>query len=952
MYRGFMKIPSGYFYVKFVLLLVLPLFAFGFYSKNEEILKVNNVLYMSNTVVIKLKNKPVTGLLNKILLSDNINRIMKDFKLSSSNSFLQKNNSGTELDKIIIVKYDSNQDPHFIANKLKSLKEIEWAEPKFIYQVVDFTPNDPSYSSNQFSLPLIKAPAAWAVTQGDTSVIIGIVDTGVDWPHPDLAANIWHNWGETPNNGIDDDNNGYIDDVRGWDFGGLNGTPDNDPMEDRPDHGTHVAGIASAVTNNGIGIASIGFKSKIMPVKVSQDNMRTNNGSGEPYIIYGFEGIVYAADNHARVINCSWGGDGYSLLGQETINYALSKGALVVCAAGNDNSSGSFYPADYNGVLSVAASTSIDTKVSFSNYGNGISVCAPGLNIYSTWQPNTYTTESGTSMASPLAAGLAALVASKFPQYTAEQIREQVRVNCDNIDSQNPGYANLLGRGRINAFNSVNNTNSESVRAPQVTFSDAAPGGNNNGILEPGETINLNIEFENYLKPTSSLTISLESKNSYSTVLNGNFVAGSVGTLQTFSNNSSKFTFQISQSVPSNTPLDFLLHFSDGTYSDIQWISAIANPNYGTQSGNDISLTISGTGNLGFIDYPNNLQGSGFHFGEGPNYLFEGALMLATSGTKIVDVARDSTGTQEKIGFQSIQPFKISIPGTRSDIQGLAVFNDSIAAEKLGVTVTLQSYSFIDPADQNYTILRYTIKNNSGAAISNLYAGLYFDWDMDENTGINDLTAYDNTGNFGYVHHLNLNPDTTIGIGLLSSNNYNFYAIDNSSFGYTDQEKWTSLSSGLANTSAGPTDIANVTSSGPYNIQAGGTIDVAFAIAADVNLQNLRTAFANARTKYNVILTSVKDNINPVPYKFELSQNYPNPFNPTTTIKYSIPSESRVVLKIYDMLGREVRTLLNEDKVPGNYSLNFNAGNLSSGVYLYKLTAGNFTSTKKLVLIK
>ena len=948
-----MKLPIVNSYMKWVLLLVLPILAFGFKSPKEEILNSDNALYMSNVVVVKLKVKPSANSDRSILLSDNVKRAFNEFKLNSSRSFLRNNNSGTSLDRVIIVKYDSNQDPHFVAKQLSLLKEVEWAEPKFVYPVVDFTPNDPSYSS-QYSLPLIKAPAAWNIIQGDTTVIIGIVDTGVDWPHPDLSANVWRNWGETPGNGIDDDHNGYIDDVRGWDFGGLSGTPDNDPMEDRPDHGTNVAGIASAVTNNGVGVASIGFNCKIMAVKTSQDNVRASNG--QALISFGFEGIVYAADNHAKVINCSWGGAGYSLLGQETINYALSKGALVVCAAGNDNSAGVFYPADYDGVLSVAATGSTDLKASYSNYGKGIGVCAPGTSIYSTWQPDTYATLTGTSMASPLTAGVAALVTAKFPLYTPEQVREQVRVNCDDISSKNPGFMNLLGHGRINAFNSVSNINSESVRAIQVAFSDEAPGGNNNGILEPGETITVNIQFKNFLSPASSLAVSLESKNSYSTIVNGNFNAGAVGTLQTFDNSSSKFTFTLSQSMPNNTPLDFLLHFSDGSYSDFQWISAIGNPNYATQVGNDVSLTITSAGNLGYNDYPSNQQGTGFHFSDGPNYMFEGSLMLANSPTRVVDQIRDSTQQEEKAGFLNVQPFKISIPGSVSDIQGMTIFNDNIAAQKFGVDIKLQSYSFIDPADKNYIILRYTITNKTLAAISNLYSGLYFDWDMIEGSGANDLTAYDSTGNFGYVHHLGSNPDTTIGIGLLSASNYGFYAIINSGglgiFGYTDHEKWAALSSGLTHATAGPTDIANVTSSGPYNILSGGSIDVAFAIAADINLQNLRTAFSNARTKYNFILTSVKDNKNPVPDKFELAQNYPNPFNPSTIIKFSIPSESHVVLKIYDMLGREVRIFLNEEKSPGTYSINFIAGNLPSGVYLYKLTAGKYTDTKKLVLIK
>src|ERR1035438_9811113 len=197
--RKFMKLSFANYLIKWILLLVLPLLAFGFNSKKEVLLKSNNALYMSNTVVIKLKAKPLAKSDKSILLSDNVTQALNEFNLNSTKSFLQNNNSGTALDRIIIVKYNSNQDPHFVAKQLRALKEVEWAEPKFIYPVVDFTPNDPSYGI-QYSLPLIKAPAAWNIIQGDTSVIIGIVDTGVDWSHPDLAANIWHNWGETPDN--------------------------------------------------------------------------------------------------------------------------------------------------------------------------------------------------------------------------------------------------------------------------------------------------------------------------------------------------------------------------------------------------------------------------------------------------------------------------------------------------------------------------------------------------------------------------------------------------------------------------------------------------------------------------------------------------------------------------------------------------------------------------------
>jgi serine protease len=177
-----------------------------------------------------------------------------------------------------------------------------------------------------------------------------------------------------------------------------------------------------------------GFKCKLMGIKSSADN-DTRGPGGQGYIITGYEGIRYAADRGCAVINCSWGGGGGGQFEQDVITYAtVNKNALVVCAAGNESSSGSFYPASYKYVLSVASTNSSDVRSSFSNYGNNIDICAPGSSIYSTLWNNSYATFDGTSMASPIAAGVCAIVKSQFPTYTAMQVGEKVRVNCDNID--------------------------------------------------------------------------------------------------------------------------------------------------------------------------------------------------------------------------------------------------------------------------------------------------------------------------------------------------------------------------------------------------------------------------------------------------------------------------------------------------------------------------------------
>ncbi len=927
------------------------------FAGSDEIRKNGDILYISNRVIIKLKDFPTLLADGSAVLPSGLQTFLEQLQVNKVTAiFPSKTNSRSgSLGKILIVSYENEIDPYYLSSKLNNFNEVEWAEPKFLYEL-DFDPNDPSYSS-QWNLSKILASQAWDITQGDTSVIIGIADTGVDWDHPDLNANIWVNWDEFPNNGIDDDLNGFIDDFRGWDFGGLTGTPDNNPMEDRSDHGTHVAGISSAVTNNGVGISSIGFKSKIMAVKTSQDNIR--NSQGLALISFGYEGIVYAADNGAKVINCSWGGPAYSIFSQEVINYVTSVGVLVVAAAGNSGTNSSHYPSGYNNVLSVASTNSDDTKSGFSTFGPTIDVSAPGNGIYATWQDNTYAILSGTSMSSPLAAGLAALVWAVFPTYNPLQIGEQVRVNSDNVDGLNPAYTQLMGKGRINALNALSNMNSISVRATEIEFSDEAPGGNGDGIFSAGETISVGVRFINYLNPTSSLAITLQSKNTYSTVVNGNFNSGAKGTLEEFDNLSSKFTFTLSQSLPANAKLDFVLNFSDGSYSDYQWLGTIGNPTYATQAGNDVSLTITSKGTLGFNDFPSNLQGDGFHFLEESNLLFEGALILATSSTQVSDVARNSSGASQNTDFTVLQPFILEIPGTVADQQGSAIFNDDGAGgNKIGITTNLESFSFADIPHNNYIILKYTLTNNTAFTISNLHAGLFFDWDLIDGAGTGDVTSYDSLNNLSYTNNTTSGPDTWVTTAAITSGNFTFWAIKNDGDGgfqiydgFTDSEKWQTLSNGIGKPTAGPGDISHVVGSGPFSINASETIDVGFVIGAGLNLTELQAIVAFARLKYPSLVLSA-DEENPLPQSFNLLQNYPNPFNPATVISWQLPVSGHVSLKVYDLLGREVAVLVNEVRPAGVYEIEFDGSNLTSGVFFYRIISANYTMTKKMILTK
>ncbi|MCX8056555.1 MAG: S8 family serine peptidase, partial [Ignavibacteria bacterium] len=845
---------------------------FGFAPENENELRVisnGDLLYSSNEVIIKFKTD-LSSDENRLQVLNSFMKIFNEASIksiepifSAQKDYQLKSQNG--LTRIYSLKYSGNIDPLVLSKKISRLDGIEYAEPRYIYKI-EFTPNDPSIS-NQYYLNTIKAYDAWDISRGDSSIVIGIIDTGVYWYHPDLEPNIWINKNEIPNNGIDDDNNGYIDDVRGWDFGGLNGTPDNDPKEDAPYHGTHVAGIASAATNNGIGVAGVGFRAKIMAVKTARDDKKDPN-SGSPYIWYGYEGIVYAADNGAKVINCSWGGSGYSQFAQDIINYATNKGALVVAAAGNSNSSSDHFPSAYKNVISVAATNSDDRKASYSNYGNTIDVCAPGTSLYNTWAGNTYAILSGTSMASPVVAGIAALVKAKYPNYTPEQLGEKIRVACDDIYSLNTTYRYQLGKGRVNAWRALQDSINRSVRMLSYQLNEAPPFGNGNEVLEPNEQAEIRISFKNILAQTSNLTITLTSLTAGIGIVNGTFNAGVKSTGETFNNFNSPFRIQASSSLGYDILVRLLVNFTDGLYSDWQLISFVANPSYVVSNNNNIQLTIGSRGNLAFNDYPTNTQGRGFRYKNSNNLLFEGALIIGTSSTKISDVARNQTGNAQNQDFTIVTPIKLYQPGSIADMQAVSVFNDDGAGtNKIGVRVILNSYSYSDLQNSDYVILHYKFINTTSSTISNFHAGLFFDWDLIDGSGADDVARWDAVSRMGYVFN---QPRTTtyyVGSALISHTNNHFRAINNAGGdggwgiydGFTDAEKWEAISGGVTKTQAGAGDVSIVVAGGPYTINPNDTLNVAFVVLAGDDLPALQSTIVRAKQKWNQIITTVDE---------------------------------------------------------------------------------------------
>ncbi len=912
--------------------------------------------------MIKLNGiQPETLLQTKLLKSVSPQKL--ELAFSESSSVLRKGTS--RLSNIYLIKYLSDDDPRELSHKIKKLKGIEWAEPKYVRKVT-YQPNDPFYNSGQqMHLGRISAEAAWNITKGDTNVVIAIVDTGVDWTHPDLAANIFVNRKEISNNGIDEDDGGdFPDDLNGWDFGGLDGTPDNNPSEDLSSrnsyHGTHVAGIAGAVTDNSTGIASIGFNCRILPVKVSRNDMRDPNDYA--YVVYGYEGIVYAANKGAKVINCSWGGYGASMYEQSVIDYAISKGALIVAAAGNNNTEVPFYPASYQGVLSVGwLNTSNDTRSFAGNYGGTVDVMAPGSSIFSTWQRSgsgidiTYFTIGGSSMSSPLVAGLAGLIYTRFPHYNPLQIAEQIRMTADDVDLFNPGYEKLLGRGRVNAFNALNDSGKVSVRTTDIAYIE---NGNGNGMFNSGESFDVFFTLTNFLKKIDHLNISVESFDPSVMVKLLTMSVGPFESMQTIEN-AFGFGIEILPDAPLDKKVDFLIRYTTAGHEDYQWFSIKINPTYETHSSSRITMTVTSKGALGYNDYSSNQEGMGFQYLGGKSIMFEGAFMYGTSSDMVMDAARIIESQSQD--FKMVTPIKIISPGTFAFQEGYTNFDDSGASNRLGISTHFYTYSFNEPLDENYIIIRTALNNSSPQKIDSLYAGFFIDWDIPEDDYANNTTRYDSLDNFAYAYNVNT-PSVYVGTALISHNSYGYYPIKNDTAagdvrlfdtnGFTDAEKFITLSNGVVSGFDGASDISNVVSGGPFSLQPGQTESIAYSIAAASTLDELRTVIKRSREKYKSVPTNIIEEKPELPKEFTLYQNYPNPFNPTSTIQFSIPSAQFVTLKVYDILGREITKLVDEFKQSGTYTVIFNAKELSSGIYFYNLRTGNYSSTKKMVLIR
>ncbi|MCG8371891.1 MAG: S8 family serine peptidase, partial [Balneolales bacterium] len=625
--------------------------------------------------------------------------------------------------------FNSNVDALELARLISELPEIEYAEPRFLY-MTELVTNDPI--QNDF-VSFHNFNEAWDLVSNSSDVIISIVDSGVNYGHEDLDEKHWLNEGEIPNNGLDDDGNGYIDDYLGWDF--FDQAPDGSIIEDNnpfgtfSPHGTHVAGISTAIHDNELGLAGAGLNARFMAVKAGGIQDDPSTGVDESRQIgAGYEGILYSVINGADIINCSWGGGGISSFGEEVVNLARASGALVIASAGNDATDTESFPAAFENVLAVGALANGSSIANYSNFGEYVDVFASGTIRSSVGTSTTgYATFNGTSMAAPVVSGLAALVKANDPALTPEQIVNQIKNTSISIEAQNPpSFANKLGAGRIDAARAVGPLfpNIFVLEERYVDESGGSLGINEQGVMQ--------ITFSNSGGTTEDLSITISSQSGEIIIPESTF---DIGILETGAETTVEVPIFLNEALLDSLTGDILIETEDpGIDYSTSRILVYDRLLFSVSSANNLAMSFSGNGNIGFYDPLNASGGIGFvpdhqtaNFFRA-NLLYEGGIIMAANNTVINNV-RALEGQPYDQDFRPLEFYNVESPGSISDADGTAVFTSKPESNIPNVEITLNTYAFDQTSTSNSILLNYIVKNNSNSlSLSEVYLGLFNDW--------------------------------------------------------------------------------------------------------------------------------------------------------------------------------------------------------------------------------
>ncbi len=868
--------------------------------------------------------------------------------------------SAEALRRVYLIQYASPHIPALVAQDLATASGVDYVEPvyrKELYGAVSqdegarlATPNDPGYSL-QTHLPRMQLPSAWDVIKGeDSTAVIAIVDGGTNWQHEDLEANVWTNPNEIAGNGIDDDNNGFVDDLHGWNFNADTADPSGPASSSSAWHGTAVAGAAAAVTDNNTGIAGSSWNALFMAVNASCSDL--------VLLCHTTRGIVYAGMNGADVVTASFGSPTASITAEMAIQAALDEGTLVVAASGNATVNVDLtphYPSSFPTTLSVGGIRKTSDSNVF-NYGQSVNVFAPGTSIDLTSPSNQYSSGSGTSFSVPLVAGVAALVKTAFPSFSPEEVREQIRLTAVNIDTANPQFTGKMGRGKVDADRAVTAAPVPGIRV--VAWSYANQDGNTQ--INSGDQVQATITFKNFHGAGADIFAELTSDAAY---LQWSTQRVGLGSMANGETRDVTFSFSVAANAPDNRKVRLAPRITMGSFEDMPDLLRISVNETGVavHSTSGLSVSITDEGNIGHTSFQgaSNSRGIGFvtttASGANRDVLFEGGLLIATSPSHVSDCVRqseqNSDDQQEDFALLDGTALEILSPGERTSEQGRVVLTDSRAASPIGVEVLQESFVDYNAMNEDFILLQYTITNKSASQIDNMHVGLFFDWDVA--TSASDVTRFDAARGVGYLMDSAANPTMVVGTRLLTPHTLHYSAIDNAATiyrgttdGFTSLEKWTLLTGGILNNgviSGGPRDVSQITAGGPFSLEPLSTVEVAFALISGTSESDFLANADNAMVLWDAISTATVDDIQPTG-GWEIKSPYPHPAVFPLELRFETAAHSGVQLDIYDVLGRRIRTVLDVQRPSGQHVVTWDGrdesgGRVPSGLYLVRMVA-------------
>jgi subtilisin family serine protease len=836
------------------------------------------------------------------------------------------------------------------------LPEISTLETES-YSVDPLTPSQAGVESN---IVAVKADAAWARGYTGKGRIVCSFDTGVQGNHPALAAN-WKgldgNWAAA-----------WFDPIGGQSF------PHALPVANSG-HGTHTMGIM--VGHDDVLGDTIGVAPEAKWISAGVINVLGAS------IIDAFEwaadpdGDLNTIDDVPDVINHSWGLPNSTYGCDEyfwrMIDNTEALGIVNIFSAGN------FGPGDMT--IANPANRALDSldcfavgnindsnNLIYSNSSRGPSDCdgvsikpnlvAPGVNILSSIPPSTYGLMGGTSMAAPHVAGAVAILRQKAPSATVDEIKEAILKGCRRINGTYPD--NTYGWGMLDIAAALDSLVVPGNPELRVYSFDYPP-------LNPGDTARGYVTLVNLGGALNGVSAEVSGSHAAVTVLTSSLYFGHIGMGDT-ARSDIRFAAVVSDTVTPGSMLyvNFDL-FGNPAYSrpiklHLQ-VGQVPRAGYYTHKNDLLRFTISNLGQYGFASgsfFP--LGYSGFRYIDTlRNDLFEGALMFATDSAHVSDGARNIV--EEPDNDFAVSPggdLVALVPGGRASQETFAVLDDSKAESPIGLEIEQKTYSWDDAVNNNYVILEYSFKNVSGDAISGLYAGLFFDWDLPEDIYQN-WGGYSDPDNLGYMYYTGTVDTRFRGLSVINSEEVASYRLRRNPTSapylyFAEAEKYDLLSSGIKDTAAYG-DYAQIISTGPFSLAPGQSDTAVFAVMGADSLVQIKATAQQALTRYQIATDVAETEPDNLPGEFFLGQNFPNPFNPSTLISFGLSTKDKVKLSIYNILGERVIDLVDRILPAGRYEPVWDGRDrsgkaLGSGIYFYRLSAGERSLARKMVMLK